>query len=161
MGNSRIASLHPGGIMKIADFLSADNVLADMRVSDKDQLLRDLAGRAASILDLPVEQIASALLKREELGSTGMGGGVAMPHARIQGVTKPLGMMAQLRSPIDFGAIDGEEVDLVFAVFLPSTTDADQLVALACVARKLRKRECISRMRQARTAAEIYAAAVA
>ena len=102
-----------------------------MRASDKTRLLQELTRRAATILDLPAERISTEILKREELGSTGTGGGVALPHARIQGLNRSFGILARLNKPIDFEAIDGRRVDLVFLLLLPANPAEDQLKALA------------------------------
>lgn len=87
--------------MDIKEFLSPDRALIDVRASDKPGLLRDLSGRAAVVLGVAADRIASELLKREELGSTGTGGGVAVPHARMAEVTRPFGILARLKNPID------------------------------------------------------------
>ena len=144
--------------MKISDFLSPVDVLVDMRTPDKPRLLRELALRAADALDLPADPIATALLAREGLGSTGTGGGIAIPHARIAAVTQPFGVLAKLRQPIDFDAIDGALVDLVFVLLLPLAPQGDQLGALASVARKLRAPPDLARMRQAKDPAGLYSA---
>jgi PTS system nitrogen regulatory IIA component len=145
-------------MMKISDLLSPANVMVDVRASDKGQLLRDLARVAASALQLPAELIAMELNKREELGSTGMGNGVAIPHARFAALATPFGILARLRQPIDFDAIDGERVDLVFVLLLPASPDGEQLGALACVARQLRLPSVIERLRRLKQPAELYAA---
>ena len=93
---------------------------------------------------------------REELGSTGMGRGVAIPHARLSVVTKPLGILARLKEPIDFEAIDGNPVDLVFVLLLPEDTRGEQLNALASVSRRLRAPETLRKLRQAKDAAALY-----
>ncbi len=146
--------------MRISDFLSPADVTVDMRASNKEQLLRDMAAKAAVTLNLPEEHIAVELLKREKLGSTGTGGGVAIPHARIQGLGKPFGVMAKLRQPMDFDAIDGQQVDLVFVLLMPAATDSAQLGALAAVARKLRAPEALVQLRRANNVAELYSAMV-
>ena len=94
--------------MKISEFLSSADVLIDLRISDKRLVLQELARRAANSLDLPADTITAEILKREELGSTGTGGGIAIPHARIQSLIKPFGFLARLKQPMDFGAIDGQ-----------------------------------------------------
>ena len=146
--------------MKISDFLSAADVAVEVRTSDKRQLIHDLARRAAAALDLPADDIASALLKREDLGSTGVGGGVAVPHARLAAVTRPFGTLVKLKQPIEFDAIDGQPVDLVFVLLLPSTVEGGQLGALASIARKLRASEDLVQCRRAKSAAELYAAVI-
>jgi PTS system nitrogen regulatory IIA component len=144
--------------MAISDFLSPADVLIGVRATQKRQLLKQLAQKIAQTAALSPELISSELLKREDLGSTGTGAGVAIPHARISGLKKPLGLLARLKQPIDFDSIDGQPVDLVFVLLLPATAEAEQLSALASVARRLRTPEEVSRMRDARTPAELYAA---
>jgi PTS system nitrogen regulatory IIA component len=146
--------------MKISDFLSPADVIIDVRASNKQQLLRDLAHKAAAGLGLPADDVASELLKREDLGSTGIGGGVAIPHTRMNAVKQPFGLLARLKQPIDFDAIDGQAVDIVVLLLLPGAAEADQLGALASVARKLKGRDTLARLRAAKTAADVYAAMV-
>ena len=86
--------------MNIKDFLSADNILVDVRASDKAGLLNELARRAASALKLPADTVANEIEKRDELGSTGIGGGVSIPHARLREVKQPFGLLARLKVPI-------------------------------------------------------------
>src|SRR5262245_4244156 len=124
--------------MDIREFLSPNNTLVDVRASDKTRLLQELARRAATSLNRAAEQISVAILQREALGSTGTGGGVAIPHARIEGLHRSLGILARLNKPIDFEAIDSRPVDLVFLLLLPANPIEEQLKALAAVARKLR-----------------------
>lgn len=144
--------------MQISDFLSPDDVLVKIRAADKEQLLQELARRAAERLDLPQQEVASELLKRESLGSTGMGNGVAIPHARFAAIAKPFGMIARLKPPIEFDAIDGQPVDIVFLLLLPSAAEGEQLGALASVSRKLRAPENLARLRRAKKGSELYAA---
>ena len=146
--------------MNISEFLSPADVLVDIRVSDKRQLLHELARKAASRLSFPADHIAAELLKREELGSTGTGSGIAIPHARIPVVTKSFGVLVRLRQPIDFDAIDGKPVDLVFLLLMPTTADRNQLDALSSVARRLRASEILFQLRCAKNAAELYSAIV-
>ncbi len=142
--------------MKISDFLSATDVTTDVAASDKHKLLAELAHQAGAALDLPPELILAELLKREDLGSTGMGGGVAIPHARFHQINKPFGVLARLRKPIDFDAVDGNPVDTVFLLLLPDAPAGERLGALACTARKLRNPATIAALRRARDSAEIY-----
>jgi nitrogen PTS system EIIA component len=144
--------------MKIPDLLSPTDVLIDVRTSNKRLLLQELATRAAGSLHLPVDQVAPFLLKREELGSTGIGRGVAIPHARLADVQRPYGLLARLRAPIEFDAIDGQAVDIVFVLLLPAADESGQIGALAQVARTLRPPENLARLRAARTTSELYAA---
>lgn len=142
--------------MKISDFLAPADVLIDVRASQKKFLLQELSRKAAASLDLPADEVASNLLKREDLGSTGMGNGVAIPHARLPMVKRPYGIFARLKPPLDFDAIDAQPVDLVFMLLLPPPPEADQLVALALVARKLKAPDALMQLRRAKNASEFY-----
>ena len=144
--------------MDIKDFLLPTDALIKVRVPDKTRLLQELAARAAAALNLAPDRISSELLKREHLGSTGTGGGVAIPHARIPDLKKPFGTLVRLKNAIDFDAIDGKPVDIVFLLLLPTQSQGDHLNALASVARKLRDPESVQRLRRADDAAELYGA---
>ena len=146
--------------MDIKDFLSPADVMVDVRAADKTRLLQDLARRAADALNLSADVVSATILKREALGSTGMGDGVAIPHARIQDVKKPVGILARLKQAIEFDAIDGQPVDLVFVLLLPATAENDQLCTLASVARKLRASEVLVQLRDAKNQTELYSAIV-
>ena len=147
--------------MQIADFLSPDDTLCDVRAADKDRLLRELTGRAASALRLDAAALADAIAQRERLGSTGMGDGIAIPHARIADLSKPFGLLARLRRAIDFAAIDGQPVDIVFLLLLPSAAHGEQLTALASVARRLRDAQVTADLRDAADGAGLYRAIIA
>jgi nitrogen PTS system EIIA component len=144
--------------MEIKDFLLPIDALINVRVSDKSRLLQELAARAASALDLDANLISTALLKREDFGSTGTGGGVAIPHARIQDLKKPFGTLVRLKHAIDFDAIDGKPVDIVFLLLLPAQPQGDPLNALASVARRLTDPDSAWRLRHAADAEELYTA---
>lgn len=141
----------------ISDFLAPADVVADVRSPNKLHLLQALAQRAAAALGVPVDDVLSSLLKREQLGSTGVGRGVAIPHARLPTVKKPFGVLARLKQPVDFDAIDGQPVDLVFLLLLPAPPEPDHLVALASIARKLKVPETLDRLRRAKNADDLYA----
>ena len=142
--------------MNIKEFLQPNDVLADFAVSSKGGLLKGLAQRASECFKLPAESILSALLKREELGSTGTGGGIAIPHARIPGLGKPFGILLRLKQPIDFGAIDDKPVDLVFLLLLPAEPNKEQLNALASVVRILRSPDSVRNLRHARDRSDLF-----
>jgi PTS system nitrogen regulatory IIA component len=144
--------------MNIRDFLSAADVAIDVRAGDKASVLKELAARAAAALNLPVDMVVSEIEKRDQLGSTGIGRGVAIPHARLREVKKPLALLARLKSTIEFDAVDGEPVDLVFLLLLPAASQLDQLNCLAAVARRLRDAEVVGRMRSATSTTELYRA---
>ncbi|HXQ08210.1 MAG TPA: PTS sugar transporter subunit IIA [Bradyrhizobium sp.] len=146
--------------MKISDLLSPTDVMIDVRASNKRLLLQEFAAKAADSLDLPVDQIAPYLLKREELGSTGIGRGVAIPHARLPDLQRPFGLLAKLRQPIEFDAIDGQPVDIVFTLLMSAAAEDGQIGALALVARTLRPPENLARLRGAKNSSELYSAIV-
>jgi PTS system nitrogen regulatory IIA component len=154
-----LSTMHvSGAAMKISDLLSPADVVIDVRTLDKRLLLRELAAKAAPRLKLHIDQVAPLLLKREDLGSTGIGRGVAIPHARLTELDRPFGLLAKLKQPIEFDAIDGQAVDLVFVLLLPAAAENAQLGALALVARTLRPSEILVRLRRAKTVSEIYSA---
>jgi PTS system nitrogen regulatory IIA component len=146
--------------MVISDFLSPADALVDVRASNKRRLLQELASRAAAAIELPADRICSELLKREDLGSTGTGGGIAIPHARMPEIKKPFGMLVRLKQPIAFDAIDDQPVGIVFLLLLPVASAGEQLAALAVVARKLRDARCVRRLRDATDAAGLFQAMV-
>ena len=141
--------------MKIPDLLSSKDVMIDVPGSNKRLLLQELAATAADNLGLHVDQVAPYLLKREELGSTGIGKGVAIPHARLPDLKRPYGLLAKLKAPVEFDAIDEQAVDIIFVLLLPAAAESGPL---ALVARTLRPPEDLARLRAAKTAAELYAA---
>jgi PTS system nitrogen regulatory IIA component len=142
--------------MQISDFLSPANVLPDVRTPSKERLLQELSGWAASACQLDVSLVSSEIMKRERLGSTGLGEGIAIPHARFDGLNKPFGVLARLHDAIDFAAIDGHPVDIVFFLLLPAKAKGEQLTALASVARKLRDPAVLSRLHEAADSAGLF-----
>ncbi len=144
--------------MTIGDLVTPDHVVLDLRAADKRRLIDDLARRAAAAAGIEAAVIAEALSARERLGSTGMGSGIAIPHARLPALQRPLGFLARLRPALDFEAIDGQRVDLVVLLLLPAQAQGDHLNALACVARRLRSEPVAAALRRAADAAGLYAA---
>ncbi len=144
--------------MHVKDFLAPTDTAVDVRAADKARLLQEIARRAAAALDLPEKTIVQALAKREEIGSTGTGAGIALPHARLADVTKPFGMLVRLRQAVDFDAVDGKPVDVVFLLLAPAGPQSEQLNALACAARALRNADVLRRLRSAANSADLYAA---
>ncbi|MGI3899261.1 MAG: PTS sugar transporter subunit IIA [Janthinobacterium lividum] len=143
--------------MTIGELLTPDRVFLDLRASDKRRLIDDLARRAAGAAGVDASVIAEALNAREQLGSTGMGAGIAIPHARLPTLQRPLGFFVRLRAPMDFDAIDGDRVDLVFVLLLPAQAQGEHLNALACVARRLRAEPVTIALRKAQDVADLYA----
>jgi nitrogen PTS system EIIA component len=147
--------------MDISNFLAPADTLIDVRAADKAGLLQQLAAKAAASLELAAGEILAELLKRESLGSTGTGGGIAVPHARLDRIGKPFGILARLHRAIDFDAIDARPVDLIVLLLLPREPPKGQINALAQVARKLRDGKIQHELRRAKTAEELYRAILA
>jgi len=144
--------------MKISDLLSPGDVMIDVSATDKQKLLRVLAHKGGSIVGVMPEHVLAELQRREELGSTGIGGGVALPHARFHQIDRPIGVLVRLRKRIDFEAVDGVPVDLVFLLLLPEAPEGDQLGALASIARKLRNADVTAALRKAADGPQMYRA---
>jgi nitrogen PTS system EIIA component len=126
--------------------------------SSKGSVIAELARLAGAQIGHPPAVIAQAVSAREELGSTGVGGGIALPHARIDGIEAPIGFFARLDRPVDWGSIDGKPVDLVFLLLSPPPADADHLAALAAMTRRLRELTIVTAIRNAAKANDIYRA---
>lgn len=135
--------------MRITDLLSAEDIALGERAGNKRSLIQDLAAQAAIRLGRPAEEVQAALEAREQLGSTALGRGVALPHARLQGEAPPLLLVTRLARPIDFEARDEEPVDLVFTVLWPESEAEGFLPALSSLCRSLRNPQVLQRLRQA------------
>jgi PTS system nitrogen regulatory IIA component len=142
--------------MEIRALIEPDRVLDRLEARDKAQLLAEIARRAATAAGLDSNAVLSALNAREELGSTGVGHGVAVPHARIAGLRRLLGLFARLTHAIDFAAIDDQPVDIVFLMLIPAEAGNEYLAALSAVSRRLRDRDVIRRLRAADGTAALY-----
>lgn len=145
------------GSMVQLDFLAPEAVLAGLRVSGKKHALTELAAHAARLTGLDQRGILDTLLQRERLGSTGIGDGLAIPHGKLRDLDRLVGLVARLDRPIDFDALDGQPVDVLFVLLAPEGAGADHLKALARVARILREPGALDRIRGARDASALYA----
>jgi nitrogen PTS system EIIA component len=143
--------------MHLGDFISPDSVLPSLRAKTKKQLLQELSLRAARRTGLSERVIFDVLLQRERLGSTGLGQGIAIPHGKVPGLKGIVGIFAGLAEPIDFDAVDGEPVDIVFLLLAPEGAGADHLKALARISRLLREGSAVEKLRASRDAAALYA----
>ena len=134
--------------MSLSQLLKPDAVLAALRVNGKKQALQEMSERAALVSGLPAREIFDSILQRERLGSTGVGDGVAIPHGKLAKCEHIFGVFARLDRPIDFEALDGLPVDLIFMLIAPEAAGADHLKALAMSARlaaQRRDRRAIAR----------------
>jgi len=143
--------------MDIGEFLAGDGVVLRSGASSKRQALHAVALAAGQALGLSEVRIMEALLQREALGSTGLGSGVAVPHARLDGLEQVTGVFVRLETPVAWGAVDDRPVDLLFALFAPPRDGADHLRALAAVSRALRSTEMREHLRKAHTTDAIRA----
>lgn len=143
--------------MELSDLISHMNrVVPQLQISLKRGLFERLSDIASEQLSIQKEDIFQALVMREKLGSTGVGDGIAIPHARIPGILKTYGLFCQLEKPIDFESLDNYPVDLVFLLLAPENSGADHLKALAKVARFFRDHGMCERLRHAKDKSELF-----
>lgn len=142
--------------MRLADLLTSEAIVPALKANTKKQALQELSEKAAAISGLPAREIFDALLQRERLGSTGIGNGVAIPHGKLARIKSIFGIFARLERPIDFDALDGAPVDLVFLLIAPEASGADHLKALACAARMLRDPAVVATIRATRDPSALY-----
>jgi nitrogen PTS system EIIA component len=143
-------------MIDIADFLSPDRVVLDLKPQSKRQVLKALAGRAAEATGLDPQRLCAVLTERERLGTTGVGGGIAIPHAKLPELDHLVGLFARLDEPVDFDAVDDQPVDLIFVLLAPDTAGAEHLKALARVARLLREEPTRLRLRRQQDTQGVY-----
>lgn len=143
--------------MELSDLLTPAGVVAHLRAASKKQALQEIARAAADITGIEERAIFDALLERERLGTTGVGLGIAIPHAKLPQLTRLYGLFARLDQPIDFDSIDEQPVDLMFVLLAPESAGADHLKALARVSRLLRNQGICEKLRGAQSAEAILA----
>ncbi|MHB8529167.1 MAG: PTS sugar transporter subunit IIA [Caulobacteraceae bacterium] len=139
----------------VSDLIAAGAIGPRVAAATKRQALSVVAEIAARALGVKAPRVFDALMEREAAGSTGVGHGVATPHARLQGLSRTAGVFVRLQGPVEFGAVDDQPVDLIFALLAPADSGSEHLRALARVARLLRKAELRSALRRARSSEEI------
>jgi nitrogen PTS system EIIA component len=143
--------------MPLNDIVASAAVIPALKVNGKKQALQEIAARAAELSGLNERTIFESLLQREKLGSTGIGHGIAIPHGKLPKLEQLFGLFARLERPVDFEALDGQPVDLIFLILAPEGAGADHLKALARVARLLRDPDIANKLRDSRDADAIYA----
>jgi PTS system nitrogen regulatory IIA component len=143
--------------MALTDLVVPQAVVPALRVNSKKQALQELATRAAAMCGRSDREVLEVLMQRERLGSTGIGSGIAIPHGKLAKLERLFGVFARLERPIDFEALDGQPVDLLFLLLAPEAAGADHLKALARVARLLRDPEIARKLRESRDAEALYA----
>jgi PTS system nitrogen regulatory IIA component len=142
--------------MELRDLLSADAIIPNLNVTSKKQALQEIARRASRVTGLDERAIFDTLLERERLGTTGVGNGIAIPHGKLDGLTRPYGVFARLAKPIEFDAIDDQPVDMLFTLLAPLDAGADHLKALARVSRLFRNQDICEKLRGSDTAEALY-----
>lgn len=143
--------------MKIANIINQNSIYLNIKSGSKRQLLQELAEKASELSGLDERTIFDALLERENLGTTGFGGGTALPHARLENLDKIYGIFMRLSSPMNYEAIDGKPIDIVFMLMSPDSSGADHLTALAQISRLLKDENTCEKLRRAQNTDEIYA----
>ena len=142
--------------MPLNDLVQPNAVISTLRGASKKQVLQELSEKAATVSGLDSREIFDALIQRERLGSTGIGGGIAIPHGKLAKCGRIFGVFARLEKPVDFDALDDAPVDLIFLLIAPESAGADHLNALSRVARVLRDQNLISTLRSTRDASALY-----
>ncbi len=142
--------------MTIGDLIGPDRVIVGLRCTDKAQLLQELANRAAVATALDASTILSALQTRENLRSTGLGKGFALPHARLEALSAPYALFVRLARPIDFAAIDERSVDIVILLLSQANGGNQHLATLAAVSRPMRNAAFVQKLREAQDAAAVH-----
>ncbi len=133
--------------MEFSNLLKPEAIRIFSSVSSKKRLLHDIAGIAEACYQTDYSQTVEALIERESLGPTGVGGGIALPHARLEQLDKVVGAFVLLENPIEFDAIDKQPVDIVFGLFAPKSAGVEHLKALALVSRTLREQSIVAKLR--------------
>jgi PTS system nitrogen regulatory IIA component len=144
-------------MIDLSELLTVDCIDEDLAAANKKGLFQQLAVVSSRRLGIPAKKIAAALSEREKIGSTGFGAGVAIPHSKIEGLERVFGYFARLAAPVDFQAVDGLPVDLVFLILSPPDAGAEHLKALAGVSRVLRDRNTVAKLRGARSRDALFA----
>jgi PTS system nitrogen regulatory IIA component len=146
--------------MQIADLIKPDKIFLGLEAERKADLLADLAKRASGLTGVSPDAILQPLTNRESFGSTGIGRGIAIPHASIPALKQPAGLFARLEEPIDFEAIDGEPVDLVFLLLTPEASPSQNVASLATISRRLRDPGVLQQLRTGTSAQDLCKALV-
>ena len=144
-------------MMDLSDLIKPEAVIGSLKANSKKQAIQAIAEKAAELTGLPEREIFETLLQREKLGSTGVGGGIAIPHGKLASLDRIFGLFARLPKPIDFEALDDQPVDLLFLLLAPEGAGADHLKALARIARHLREPGVAGKLRASADKAALYA----
>ena len=144
--------------MELGDLIKPEGVIPVLKAKTKKQVLQELSEKAAGLTGLDAREIFETLQQRERLGSTAVGRGIAIPHGRLPALKSIFSVFARLGEPIDFEALDGEPVDLIFLLLAPEHAGADHLKALARISRLLREPQTIEQLRASHDRAALFSA---
>ncbi len=143
--------------MDLHDLISPDAVMPALLVDDKKQALQAMAETAGRLANIKWRDVYAAVCQREQLGSTGVGRGIAIPHGRLAGLARMTCVFARLEKPVAFDSVDGDPVDLMFLLLAPENAGAEHLKALARIARVMREPKAAEKLRASRDRAALYA----
>lgn len=143
--------------MNIADIMTEKNIFIGIKSNSKREFLQELSSQAAAVTGMDERTIFDTLLERENLGSTGFGSGTALPHGRFEGLDSVQAFLVKPSAPVEFDAIDGKPVDLVFVLLSPEGNGADHLTALAKLSRILKDESLCQKLRQIYKPVELFA----
>lgn len=144
-------------MVEIADILSPDGVYLDLKsCRSKRQVLKELARLASEAIGVDRQHLLEALMERERLGTTGVGHGIAIPHAKLDGLDRVVALFVRLDQPVDFEALDEQPSDLIFLLLAPTGADTESLKALARISRMMRDPGLRERLHQARNRQTAY-----
>lgn len=144
--------------MKLADFVVREAIIVDLKATSKEAAIREIVGSlhaAGYLSEADLEGVTRAIMNREELGSTGIGQGVAVPHTRYAKVNRLIGTVALSRRGVDFAALDGEPVDILFLLISPPNQPGDHLRALENISRHLKDERFVNFLRQSKTREQV------
>lgn len=144
--------------MRISEVIKPEDVAIGVSTSSKSKLLKLLSEKAAHALGISEQGILAALQSREDLGSTGVGAGIAIPHAPVAGLNGPFGFLVRLSKPVEFDAIDDEPVDIVCLILMPPEGQSAYLKLLSNIARQLRSADTLKKIRSANDREQVYSA---
>jgi PTS system nitrogen regulatory IIA component len=143
--------------MDLSDLVTPEAILPSLKANSKKQVLQAIAEKAAALTGVDERNIFETLVKREKLGSTGVGGGIAIPHGKLAKLDRIFGLFARLPKPIDFEALDETPVDLIFLLLAPENAGADHLKALARIARLFREPGVVGKLRGSSDQSALFA----
>ncbi|WP_455477056.1 PTS IIA-like nitrogen regulatory protein PtsN [Bartonella sp. B41] len=142
--------------MDLSELITPEAIIPSLKANSKKQVLQILSEKASELTGIDENVVFDTVLQREKLGSTGLGGGIAIPHGKLVDINGIIGIFAHLENPINFDALDDELIDLVFLLLAPENAGADHLKALSQIARVLRHSDVVQKLRDTHDTGELY-----